>query len=123
MTPYLIAHIVRGQPAFDIAERMECPECHPGYDLPATHFCDECDNLGYWWILSTCGYRARPWKFYKLNSQGLNQFISEPLECPQGWPDLFAINNKSHKPIPEQGNDLLQKLGLLKKSEPIRRRV
>src|SRR6266851_444962 len=25
--PYLIAHKVRGEPAFDIAERMVCPEC------------------------------------------------------------------------------------------------
>jgi hypothetical protein len=59
---YLICHKVRGEPAFDIAERMICPEC----DLTG---CSECDHLGYWWIIPTSGHRAYPW-------------WSEVLVCP-----------------------------------------
>ena len=51
---YLIAHRVRGEPAFDIATRMECPEC-------TAQGCNECDSLGYWWIIPTSGHRAYPW--------------------------------------------------------------
>jgi hypothetical protein len=58
-TPYLIAHLVRGEPAFDIAERMQCPKCdheHGAIDCDDPH----CD-LGYWWIIPTSGHRAYPW--------------------------------------------------------------
>jgi len=51
---YLIAHKVCGEPAFDIAERMECPLCH-------SVGCVECDGLGYWWIIPTSGHRAYPY--------------------------------------------------------------
>jgi len=62
---YLIAHKVRGEPAFDIAERVECAEC-AGLDLANEGegegpSCAECDSLGYWWIIPTSGHRAYPW--------------------------------------------------------------
>jgi hypothetical protein len=50
---YLIAHRVRGEPAFDVATRMECPEC-------AAQGCNECDDSGFWWIIPTSGHRAYP---------------------------------------------------------------
>lgn len=53
-TPYLIAHKVRGEPAFDIAERMVCLKCK-GLNCP------QCNHLGYWWIIPTSGHRAYPW--------------------------------------------------------------
>ena len=52
--PFLIAHKVRGEPAFDVAIQMTCPECE-------AQGCHECDNLGYWWIIPTSGHRAYPW--------------------------------------------------------------
>lgn len=42
---YLIAHKVRGEVAFDIAEKMEVPD---DYDNP-------------WWIIPTSGHRAYPY--------------------------------------------------------------
>ena len=56
---YLIAHRVRGQPAFDVATRMECPLCtQEDDDIPG---CYECDDFGYWWIIPTSGHRAYPY--------------------------------------------------------------
>jgi hypothetical protein len=60
---YLIAHKVNGEPAFDIAMRMECPECRINSDSPD---CMECDGTGYWWIIPTSGHRAYPAKGWQL---------------------------------------------------------
>ncbi len=57
--PYLIAHKVRGEPAFDVAVRMVCRVCQEfGNDFGPG--CHECDGLGYWWIIPTSGHRAYP---------------------------------------------------------------
>ena len=64
---YLIAHRVRGQPAFDVATRMECPLCtQEDGDIPGCH---ECDDLGYRWIIPTSGHRAYPynWAYYEFD--------------------------------------------------------
>lgn len=145
--PYLIAHIVRGQPAFDIAERMDCPICEPirqGLDDGSAPIgCDECDGLGFWWILSTCGYRATPYwstrlidvddtfdltfrdhTFWIDAERGIKGEMSGPPLPPVDWPDLFPINDKSHQPTTEASRpSLLARLGLLKPSEPIKRRI
>lgn len=69
---YLIAHKVYGQPAFDIAERMDCPLCAGhGHDLDG--YCHECDSLGYWWIIPTSGHRA-----YPCYATSLNQLYMQP---------------------------------------------
>jgi hypothetical protein len=57
--PYLIAHKVRGEPAFDVAIQMECPECF-------AQGCGQCDDLGYWWIIPTSGHRAYPFWSHEL---------------------------------------------------------
>lgn len=69
---YLIAHKVRGEPAFDVATQMECPLCHgAGTDTIAASeqviTCHECDSLGYWWIILTSGHRAYPIMHWSLN--------------------------------------------------------
>lgn len=75
---YLIAHKVRGKPAFDVATRMRCSICDGigGYKVPdfetgeITDYegpsCHECDGLGYWWIIPTSGHRAYPWRWWPL---------------------------------------------------------
>lgn len=118
---FLIAHKVRGQPAFDIAEQMDCPECSSVGQRQVFLACDECDSLGYWWILSTCGYRAHPYWFTELawaiGGTNTMDFLSQ---CPTPWPDLFAINDR---PIKHEPLDLLAKLKLTKAQAPIKRRI
>lgn len=66
---YLIAHKVRGEPAFDIAIQMACPECQTYESITGVlcesrkpqEDCHECDQLGYWWIIPTSGHRAYPY--------------------------------------------------------------
>lgn len=51
MTLYLILHKVRGEPAFDIAQRLEAPDGSNGADPGAKEP---------WWIIPTSGHRAYP---------------------------------------------------------------
>lgn len=128
---YLIAHKVRGEPAFDIAERMRCPKCNgTGNDD-----CIECDDFGYWWILLTCGYRAYPYWSISLDclmhdtKETFEQIdpartLDEVPEMPDDLPDLFACNDHNHKIIDDgAGKSLLARLGLLRKVEPLKRRI
>ena len=122
---YLIAHKVRGQPAFDIAER-----------------CDDMDSEGDpgpWWIIPTSGHRAHP-----MWAEPLNHFIT--LELAGDTLRLAWISDKpawgygtcsfpgfgaapDHYPTaaeprnaPSAGHGLLARLGLLRKTT-IKRRV
>lgn len=135
---YLIAHRCRGEATFDVAERMPCPKCagYPfgGYpeDLDGPG-CIECDNEGFWWILSTCGYRAYPFWYDLLNDifndsaapkseEGIKGVMQDILfDCPTTALDCFPINSPSHKSLPDRSNDLLAKLGLTPKLPPLRR--
>lgn len=144
---YLIAHKVRGEPAFDIAQQMECPICkgvgcaglHPedAYEGPS---CDECEALGYWWIIPTSGHRAHP-----IWAEPLNHFVTIDLTADTvniawisdkpAWgygtcsmPDFGAAPD--HYPTaaeprrsPTAGRGLLARLGLLRAQAPIKRRV
>jgi hypothetical protein len=74
---YLIAHKVRGEPAFDIGSRFECPECH-GIGCP------ECGD-GQWWIIPTTGHRAYAYWHTELN-------IEVP-PMPKGLRDHYATVN------------------------------
>lgn len=83
---YLIAHCVRGEPAFDVAQRIECPEC-------SAMGCLECDDLGYWWIVGTSGHRAYPYYETPLN-QCVDMYymdgdINKPMVPPDGLQDHY----------------------------------
>lgn len=117
--PFLIAHLVRGEPAFDIAKQMECAVCHGTS-------CDECEE-GHWWIIPTSGHRAYPywhlqldhavdWEMVRINQHP----VGEP---PSPWPDHYAINNRALRSAPS--SSLADRLGLnlRQSSAPIRRRV
>jgi hypothetical protein len=78
---YLIAHKVRGEPAFDIAVRVECPECH-------AMECAECDHTGYWWIVPTSGHRAYPYWCDLINPD----WIGRAGDMPEGLPDHYAVS-------------------------------
>ncbi len=101
---FLIAHKVYGEPAFDIAEKMECSECH-GLG------CVECDNLGYWWIISTSGHRAYPWWHLPLAVNKLDEGMRLVMdhnpthlswtifEMPPDLPDHYAHSSAPHKEL------------------------
>lgn len=66
---FLIAHKVRGEPAFDVASQMPCPICGVGGPEPT---CSECDGTGYWWIVPTSGHRAYPWWHLPLKIEDID---------------------------------------------------
>jgi hypothetical protein len=101
---YLIAHKVRGKPAFDVAERMACPICHNGaIEYGVCNYttgtykaieCHECDGLGYWWIIPTSGHRAYPYASQIIGT-GFNEVnISCDLTdtpMPPSLPDHYKV--------------------------------
>lgn len=113
-TLYLIAHKVRGQPAFDIAIQMPMD-----------------DEI--WWIIPTSGHRAYPYWNIALNDLRYEDGIGyTEMWCrinpdmPSPWPDHYwQPGQTSDLDIPEtpEGTGLLQALGLRKPVEPLRRRV
>ncbi len=126
--PFLIAHVVRGEPAFDIAERLRCPVCEPimqglGYGT-ASNTCKECEGEGFWWIIPTSGHRARPYWHWQLNDLWLKDnwgdIICRAIEAGEadeklleGWPDHYPVNTSRPAPASAQsGADLLEELGL-----------
>jgi len=99
--PFLIAHKVRGEPAFDVATQMECPECtgHDAlYRAMYKHNCVECDGLGYWWIIPTSGHRAYPYWQQALDGLGQGSDIGfwlAPIidEMPPSLPDHYPTRS------------------------------
>lgn len=103
--PCLILHKVRGQPAFDIAERM-------------TVGSEE------WWIIPTSGHRAYPYQHWRLED-----VFDVPHEgdlawnyaMPLDWPDHYPVTKSPHTPDPS--GSLAQRLGLVPKAPVITRRL
>jgi len=98
---YLIAHKVRNEPAFDIAVRMECPECQGrGKENRRDGMaCMECDATGHWWIIPTSGHRAYPCSCIPLNelrhdpdvARVLGSVVDDPLPMMEGLPDHYRV--------------------------------
>lgn len=104
--PYLIAHIVRGEPAFDIAIKLQIG-----------------DEKG--WIIPTSGHRAYPYWFTKLTyNLGLPDmrahecYIGVVAATPPNHPDHYTTHA-----TPGTGRTDLLSLISLKPVEPIKRRV
>lgn len=97
---YLVAHRVRGEPAFDVAERMDCPMCP---DPIGKEHCFECNDEGYWWIIPTSGHRAYPYWSVPLkdidDQYELDLFywkdLSSSSEC---WPPEMPLDLPDHYP-------------------------
>lgn len=90
---FLIAHKVRGEPAFDIATRVLIGE-----------------EEG--WIIPTSGHRAYP---YWHRPFGLCLGIETVPDCPQDWPDHYATSAAPSV-------DLITALGIKPKATTISRR-
>lgn len=79
---YLILHKVRGEPAFDVAERLQIG-----------------DEEG--WIIPTSGHRAYPYRQWPLedlqdtsdiNMQGNHDCPAMMDNIPADWPDHYTID-------------------------------
>jgi len=70
---YLIAHKVRGQPAFDIAIQMMMED-------------------GPWWIIPTSGHRAYPYAWRKLHDWEVDAAM------PASLPDHYPTPSRSERP-------------------------
>lgn len=104
---YLIAHKVRGEPAFDVATKVACPECNDPES--GTQGCTECDQFGFWWIIPTSGHRAYPCDYVLLTNP-----LS--LEGFEELPDHYATRAAP-------AFSLTEVLGLTRpKAQPIKRR-
>lgn len=130
MNLFLIAHKVRGQVAFDVAEKMQCSVCEgtlikkigDGAGQP----CDQCENAGYWWIISTFGHRAYPFwhealdevlQRYVFGINGVSDRRPDVPPLPENLRDFFAIHEQQVRAKPAAkittgGLDLLKELGL-----------
>lgn len=111
---YLVAHKVRGEPAFDVATRVPCPICsgEPENDPDESGGCVECDSTGYWWIVPTSGHRA-----YPFHAEPLKKDLDRYAEAmPFGLPDHYPTSASPDKPK-------IDLTALLPKAPPIRRRV
>lgn len=131
-TLYLIAHRAHGVASFDVAEQLACPECKEvphildGDSEPYVG-CDECDGLGFWWIGATSGWRMYPWWSCELNRMS----FQDDTGIYDVWlrvPPMPLTARNLHNPLerssePAKPSGLLAALGLVKKSEPIKRRI
>ena len=118
---YLIAHKYCGQPAFDVATRMDCPLCAPLSDGLGIG-CDECDGLGYWWILND-GHRAWPWA--SISIIDLQTYSGGPVHIHLAPDQQTLASARDTYPEPKaekrepaiSAQMLLSKLGLGRKIE------
>lgn len=75
---FLILHKVRGQPAFDIAQRLAIGD-------------EE------WWIIPTSGHRAYPFQYWSVEDLAVvsetNLLLAEVVGIlPSSWPDHYSAN-------------------------------
>jgi hypothetical protein len=117
---FLIAHKVRGEPAFDIAQHMTCPKC----DATDDH-CTACDGVGHWWIIPTSGHRAFPYHYWPWDELAADSRVNScvfdpvPIEAPPIPPDLRDHYTSER----EAAIDLVKVLGLIHAPlAPIKRR-
>lgn len=106
---YLIAHKVRGEPAFDIAYKLQIG-----------------DEEG--WIIPTSGHRAYPYRFWSLNDlyDGSDMDMPKPqdvldsVEPPEDLPDHYVTCA-----APGQGKikDLFSALGFKRNAVVVNRRI
>lgn len=120
---FLIAHVVRSTPTFDIAAQLPCPECH-------SLGCPECDEEGFWWVVPTSGHRAYPywsqslWDLSYMWDEDHHSVLKDIPPAPPGWPDHYLIRASPTSPKTSLA-DLMAKAMATSTStaSPIRRRV
>lgn len=110
--PYLILHKVRGEPAFDIAEKIQIG-----------------DEEG--WIIPTSGHRAYPYWEEELDEiggvvhdyGGWDKLSNNVPDMPPDWPDHYEAHASPKPSLLDSGRSLLEKIGLVAPREPVKRRI
>lgn len=107
--PYLIAHLVRGIPSFDIATREDIAVNEAGGEEA-------------FWIIPTSGHRAYPWWSMELAlvyGHGNMEYRLEDAPDFASWPDHYSTSAAPKG----QGlvRDLAERLGLVKRPTVSRR--
>jgi hypothetical protein len=128
---YLIAHKVRGEPAFDIARRAcASPPCQPNCGRwKAGHCADHDEEV---WIIPTSGHRAYPYFYVELSKlkmyfhsqdgQWTDRFDLFLGKMPTDLEDHYTIRADPSTPRPAPSG-LLALLGLGKPKPTIARRL
>ena len=101
---YLILHKVRGEPAFDIAQKIEIGK-----------------EEG--WIIPTSGHRAYPLTWTSLTT--LNMSL-DGVDMPPDHPDHYNPKRDDNAHLIDAAREILTRKGLIsaaKPSQPIYRRV
>lgn len=106
---YLIAHRVRGEPAFDIACMLDILD-------------EDGDPI---WIIPTSGHRAYPYWYCELIDDGVTiglEWVDRPASPPPMPPDLqdhYHLDQPTRTKTPT----LLSRLNLHRTQPPIIRRI
>lgn len=120
--PFLVAHKVRGAPAFDVAIKMTCPICHDANSCGDYQgmACVECEGEGFWWIIPTSGHRAYP--YFDIPIGALMHDCSEAIlvrtmdeigTMPSSLPDHYPRN-------PSPSRSRIDITGLLAAPAPVK---
>ena len=133
---YLILHKVRGEPAFDIAQRYCLGSCaNPNCGLRRGDKCLAHEED--WWIIPTSGHSAYPIDYWLI--EDLADVSDHPHDTPADQINYDEIDEKvfaevqdhyqlihEQKPIREGTKmitqALLQRIGLMKEAKPFQRR-
>ena len=92
---YLILHKVRGEPAFDIAQKITIGS-----------------EEG--WIIPTSGHRAFPVAHYNLQQFIDSGQIDDLEPMPDDLPDHYSTTRDDHAYMEDQARTILLRRGLLK---------
>ena len=99
---YLILHKVRGEPAFDVAQKIMIG-----------------GEEG--WIVPTSGHRAYPIATRELARLDIDIFAGDFIKDEDGWPDLpdhYSTTRDDHSYLEEEARSLLIRRGLIKPTPP-----
>lgn len=115
---YLVAHKVRGAPAFDVAIKMTCPHCNDANSCGDYQgmACVECEGEGFWWIIPTSGHRAYPYWHQEISGLQCHHYDSVATvldNMPESLPDHYPRN-------PSPSRSRIDVTGLLAAPAPVK---
>lgn len=106
--PYLIAHLVSGITAFDIAIKL-CDATTDELCQPNCGFTSVCKKSQLW-LIPTSGHRAHPFYIVPLKEcldiHYMDGEVDHPMIAPPDWPDHYSANDRAHNKALQEDMDL-----------------